>query len=137
MWLIHTNSMKVVTEKFWKLRTSIKMCVLCYVAIPYTTSMLYDFLPELHVLSEVTSLPILKLDRMCIWSSSSWDVHIVINDISFHWNKVFKGAWSDCFRFFSDFLRFWYQKKAHIFFIAPCEFYGWKILCGRYEWKYD
>ena len=29
--------------------------------------------------------------------------------------------------FCSNFLRFWYQKKAHIFLIAPVEFYGWKI----------
>ncbi len=26
---------------------------------------------------------------------------------------------SDCFRFFSNFLRFWYQKKALIFLITP------------------
>ncbi len=37
---------------------------------------------------------------------------------------VFKGARSDCFRFFSNFERFWYQKKAIIFLITPCEFYS-------------
>ncbi len=35
-----------------------------------------------------------------------------------------KGARSDCFRFFSNFWRFWYQKKAHIFLITPDEFYS-------------
>ncbi len=29
-----------------------------------------------------------------------------------------KGARSDCVRFFSNFRRFWYQKKAHIFLIT-------------------
>ncbi len=37
-----------------------------------------------------------------------------------------KGAWSDCFRFLSNLQRFWYQKKAHIFFFTPGEFYSWK-----------
>ena len=30
----------------------------------------------------------------------------------------FTGAWSDCFRFVYNFLRFWYQNKAHIFLIT-------------------
>ncbi len=38
-----------------------------------------------------------------------------------------KGAWSDCFRFFSNYQRFWYQKKAHIFLITPDEFYSGKM----------
>ena len=29
--------------------------------------------------------------------------------------------------FFSNLQRFWYQKKAHIFLITPCEFYSWKM----------
>ncbi len=40
-----------------------------------------------------------------------------------------KGARSDCFRFFSNFQRFWYQKKACIFLITPGEFYSWKMYC--------
>ncbi len=43
-----------------------------------------------------------------------------------HINMI-KGARSDCFRFFSHFWRFWYQKKAHIFLISPGEFYSWKM----------
>ncbi len=38
-----------------------------------------------------------------------------------------KGARSDHFKFFSNFRRFWYQKKACIFLITPGEFYGWKM----------
>ncbi len=38
-----------------------------------------------------------------------------------------KGARSDHFRFFSNFQRFWYQKKIHIFLITPGEFYSWKM----------
>ena len=41
--------------------------------------------------------------------------------------QVIKGARSDHFKFFSNFQRFWYQKKACIFLITPCEFYGWKM----------
>ncbi len=29
--------------------------------------------------------------------------------------------------FFSSFVRFWYQKKAHIILITPVEFCGWKM----------
>ncbi len=29
--------------------------------------------------------------------------------------------------FFSNFQRFWYQKKAHIFLITPGESYSWKM----------
>ncbi len=29
--------------------------------------------------------------------------------------------------FFSNFRRFWYQKKAHIFLITPVKFYSWKM----------
>ncbi len=28
---------------------------------------------------------------------------------------------------FSNFMRFWYQKNAHIFLITPGEFYSWKM----------
>ncbi len=35
-----------------------------------------------------------------------------------------KGARSDCFGFFSNFQRLWYQKKGHIFLITPGEFYS-------------
>ena len=35
-----------------------------------------------------------------------------------------KGARSDHFKFFSNFWRFWYQMKAHIFLITPGEFYS-------------
>ncbi len=43
------------------------------------------------------------------------------------------GARSDCFRFFSNFLRFWYQEKAHIFLITLSNVMAekcivWKIL---------
>ncbi len=31
--------------------------------------------------------------------------------------------------FFSNFQRFWYQKKAHIFLITPGEFYSCKMYC--------
>ncbi len=31
--------------------------------------------------------------------------------------------------FFSNFQKFWYQKKAHIFLITPGEFYSWKLYC--------
>ncbi len=41
--------------------------------------------------------------------------------------QPFKGARSDWFRFFSNFRRFWYQKKAHIFLITPGEFHSWKM----------
>ena len=36
----------------------------------------------------------------------------------------FKEARSDHFNFFSNFWRFWYQMKAHIFLIIPGEFYS-------------
>ncbi len=43
-----------------------------------------------------------------------------IFNVLIHNHSSFKGAWSDCFRFFfSNFLRFWYQMKAH---------YPWWIL---------
>ncbi len=38
-----------------------------------------------------------------------------------------KGSRSNCFRFFSNFWRFCYQKKAHIFLITLGEFYSWKM----------
>ncbi len=38
-----------------------------------------------------------------------------------------KEARSDCFTFFSNFRRFWYQKKGHIFLITPGEFYALKM----------
>ncbi len=41
----------------------------------------------------------------------------------------FKGAQSDCFRFFSNFQRFWYQKKGHIFLITLGKCYSWKMYC--------
>ncbi len=44
-----------------------------------------------------------------------------------HHISLFKGAQSDCFRFFSNFRRFWYQKKAHIFLITPGEFHSFKM----------
>ena len=28
---------------------------------------------------------------------------------------------------FSNFRKFWYQKKAHMFLITPGEFYSWKM----------
>ena len=40
---------------------------------------------------------------------------------------VIKGARSDRCRFFSNFQRFWYQKKACIFLITPGDFYSWKM----------
>ncbi len=39
----------------------------------------------------------------------------------------FKGARSDSFTFFSNLLRFWYQKKVHILLITPGELYSGKI----------
>ena len=41
--------------------------------------------------------------------------------IYFYMLFYFKGVLSDCVRFFSNFLRFWYQKKAHLL-ITPGEF---------------
>ncbi len=38
-----------------------------------------------------------------------------------------KRARSDCFRFLSSFLRFWYKKKAHIFIINTGEISSWKM----------
>ncbi len=42
-------------------------------------------------------------------------------------SMTLKGARSDCFRFFSNFWRFWYQKKVHIFLITVGEFYSRKM----------
>ncbi len=39
-------------------------------------------------------------------------------------DDIVKGARSDCFDFFSNFQRFWYQKKGHIFLITPGVFYA-------------
>ena len=56
-----------------------------------------------------------------------WRILSIVFFISFHivtyqyFNNI-KGARSDCFKFFSNFQRFWYQEKAHIFLITPGEF---------------
>ena len=39
----------------------------------------------------------------------------------------FKGAQSYFFNFFSNFLRFWYQKMSHIFLITHGKSYGQKV----------
>ena len=38
-----------------------------------------------------------------------------------------QGGRSNCFRIFSNYLRFWYQKKTHFFLITCGEFYSWKM----------
>ena len=43
--------------------------------------------------------------------------------------KVFKGAQSDLFNFFSNVWRFWYQKKADIFVTTHDKFHSWKVFC--------
>ena len=57
-------------------------------------------------------------------------MNVNICNFSFAFCKLFiqmiKGTRSNCFRLFSNFLRFLYQKKAHIFLITP-EFYSWEI----------
>ena len=42
-------------------------------------------------------------------------------------NKVIEELGLIASDFFSNFLRFCYQKKAHIFLITPVEFYSWKM----------
>ncbi len=42
-------------------------------------------------------------------------------------NMYIKGAPSDHYNFLSNFRRFWYQMKDHIFLIIPGEFYSWKM----------
>ena len=38
--------------------------------------------------------------------------------------SIIKGAQSYLFNFFSNFWRFWYHKKAHIFLITHVKFHG-------------
>ena len=41
---------------------------------------------------------------------------------------IVKGAQSYLFNFLKkNFWRFWYHKKGHIFLIALCKFYSWKV----------
>ena len=43
------------------------------------------------------------------------------SSISQVYHQYVKRAWSDCVRFFSNLLRFWYQKIFQIFLITPGE----------------
>ncbi len=51
---------------------------------------------------------------------------LLLQELWVHCSVIAKEL-PDRLRFFSNFQRFWYQKKAHIFLITPGEFYSWKI----------
>ncbi len=65
---------------------------------------------------------LLFVEHMCDSYVKAWQHLAHISE-----TRNIKGARSDCFRFFSNFRRFWYQKKAHIFLITSGEFYSWKM----------